>query len=98
MPVLHVHLQEGFDGQPVTVSVDGHEVFRNGSIRTRTQIGLAASFDVDVEPGPVALDVNVAGVATRLPLAPTADLYVGLSVGAGGTIVHRTSEEAFGYV
>jgi hypothetical protein len=52
MPILKIDLQDGFNGDRVTVRVDGRVVYDKPQVRTRTQIGLADS--VQVETGPLA--------------------------------------------
>ena len=51
MPRLHIALQEGFAGDPVSISVDGREIYRKDGVRTRTQIGLADSIETTHDQG-----------------------------------------------
>ncbi len=46
MVLLHIAFQEGFTDDTVVVRVNGREVFRKGSVKTRLQIGYADSFEV----------------------------------------------------
>jgi hypothetical protein len=47
MPTLKIDLQEGFDGDHVIVEVDGRVVLDKDGVRTRMQVGLAESLQVE---------------------------------------------------
>jgi len=98
MPVLHVDLQEGFEAEPVVVSVNGQEVFRKTAVNTRTQIGLADSFELTLPQGDTSVHVSARGTTARfiVPLQDTT--YVGVSITPDGEIVHQVSRRAFGYL
>jgi hypothetical protein len=98
MAVLHVDLQDGFESEPVSIAVNGQPAFSKPAVRTRTQIGLADSFELNVPSGDVAVQVDVRGASTRFAVSLQDTLYVGISITAEGNIVHRTSVQAFGYV
>jgi hypothetical protein len=98
MAVLHVDLQDGFESEPVSIAVNGQPAYSKPAVRTRTQIGLADSFELKVPSGDVAVQVDVRGASTRFTIALQDALYVGISITAEGNIVHRTSAQAFGYV
>src|SRR6188508_1976768 len=59
MPMLRVHLLEGFAHDTVVVRVDGTEVHRASEVSTRQQIGLARSIEVDVAREPVDVQVEL---------------------------------------
>jgi hypothetical protein len=98
MPLLHVALQEGFGDEPVLATVNGHEQFRKDHVRTRTQIGLADSFELTLPAGPVEIAVTARGATHRITASLSADLYVGVSITRDGQIVDKQSTHAFGYV
>lgn len=100
MPVLHTALQDGFNGDEVIMRVAGREVFRQPAVRTRTQIGLAATQDIAVDSGSVAIEVALPQrhIAQNLSLQVTKDTYLGLSVLPDGSLRHVVSDEPFGYV
>jgi hypothetical protein len=98
MPLLHVALQEGFGGEPVAVSVNDRELFRKDDVRTRTQIGRADSFELTLPAGEARVAVTARGTTTQIPVALSADQYIGVSLTSQGTIVHKLSTEPFGYV
>ncbi|MDP8977975.1 MAG: hypothetical protein M3N17_05290 [Actinomycetota bacterium] len=100
MASLHVALQEGFGGEGVVVLVDGREVFSDPDVRTRLQIGLAKSFDVEVAPGRHLVECRLTGrdnpVARHVEVAgPT---WVGISLVPDGGARWRVASEPFGYV
>jgi hypothetical protein len=98
MPLLHVALQEGFGGEPVAVSVNDRELFRKDDVRTRTQIGRADSFELTLPAGEARVAVTARGTTTHISVSLSADQYIGVSLTAQGTIVHKLSTEPFGYV
>jgi hypothetical protein len=98
MPLLHVDLQDGFSDEPVLVTVNGHEQFRKDHVRTRTQIGLADSFELTLPDGPVQIEVIARGATHRITAPLSTDLYVGVSITRDGQIVDKQSTHAFGYV
>ena len=57
MSAVVIDLQDGFDGETVILQVDGNEVFRDTDVRTRYQIGLAHTVNLDLAPGPHLLSV-----------------------------------------
>ena len=98
MPLLHVDLQEGFLGEPVVATVNGRELFRKDSVRTRTQIGLADSFEIVLPPGPVEIALTARGTTADISVSLSTDLFVAVSITPEGQIVHKQSSEPFGYL
>jgi hypothetical protein len=102
MSTLHVALQEGFQGDTVIVRLGGAEVYRRAGVKTRMQIGLADSFELDAPPpGPAELQVEVPSRNTTatvpLEVPDSGELYVGVSVAPDGRIDCRSGEEPFRY-
>jgi hypothetical protein len=99
MAKLHIALQEGFDHEAVVIRVNRKDVFNKQDVRTRLQIGLADSFDVEVEDGPATVEILLPKknltkeIKTQVPQEP----YLGVSLVAG-KIEHRASGTPFGYV
>lgn len=99
MANLHIALQEGFDNEAVVIRVNGKDVFNKQDVRTRLQIGLADSFEVEVEDGPATVEILLPEknltkeIQTLVPQEP----HLGVSLVAG-EIKHRASETPFGYV
>lgn len=100
MPLLHTALQEGFSGDEVTLRLDGREIFHQAGVKTRTQIGLAATHELQVSPGDIVLEVSLPhrNLDTRIPLHVTHDTYVGVSITPDRSIRHVVRQEPFGYV
>jgi hypothetical protein len=98
MPLLHVDLQEGFLGDAVVATVNGRELFRKDGVRTRTQIGLADSFEIELPPGPTEITLTARGETEEISASLSSNLYVGVSITPEGRIVHKQSAHAFGYV
>jgi len=100
MSVLHVHLQDGFSGEPVTIRLNGQTVVQKPSVKTRPQLGLAEIIDLSPPHGRVTLEIQVPAqvLSETITLEPSRDLYLGLSLRADGTLTHQVSESPFGYV
>jgi len=100
MSVLHVHLQDGFSGEPVTIRLNGQTVVQKPSVKTRPQLGLAEIIDLSPPHGRVTLEIQVPAqvLSETITLDPSRDLYLGLSLQADGTLTHQVSESPFGYV
>jgi len=95
---LHVALQDGFDDDTVEVRIDGRTIYRRDGVTTLTQISRADALDVEVD-GQVNVEIslprrNVSSIVT-VPERP-GGVYLGISV-VRDVIVHRLSEEPFGY-
>jgi hypothetical protein len=99
MALLHIALQEGFTGEPVIVRIDGKEAYRKEQLKTKLQIGYADSFEVNVEEGPVKVEILVPtkGLSESFEVQVLSPVYVGVSIDQG-RISHRISSEPFGYV
>jgi hypothetical protein len=95
MPQLHIALQEGFTGEPVSITVDGREIYRKDQVRTRTQIGLADAVETTHDPGRAAIEVRARNRSTEITPTLTGDLYLAISLAPDGRIVHRTSARPF---
>jgi hypothetical protein len=98
MPRLHIALQEGFGGVPVSISVDGHEVYRKDDVRTRTQIGLADSVETTHDAGSATIEIRAREAAATINPTLTGDLYLAVSLSPEGHIVHRSSAQPFRYM
>lgn len=99
MPLLHIALQEGFGGDDVVVRINGVKIYENNAVSTRTQIGLADSFEVDVVEGVVMIDVNmgVKDLSRNIELHFARPVYLGISVIAN-EIVITEQFTPFGYL
>ena len=79
---LVIDLQEGFDGTPVAVTLDGREVFRKDDVRTRYQVGLADHIELDVAPGDHSVRVTLPDkdIEAERSFDATVTPYLGVSV------------------
>jgi hypothetical protein len=61
MSLLHLVLEEGFEDETVTIKVDGKEVFRDEHVKTRLQIGRAATREIPIGAGQVSVEISLPG-------------------------------------
>lgn len=101
MPLIHIAVQEGFQNDTLVVHLNGAEVYSRSGLKTRMQIGLADSFDLEAAPGPAELRVEVptrnGGETISLEVPPDGELFVGVSIAPDSTITHTSSGEPFRY-
>jgi hypothetical protein len=99
MTTLCIALQDGFEGELVVVKVDGKEVFKHDHVKTKHQIGKAASFEVDVKEGPARVEVSLPlkGLAKIIDLKVSGDVFLGVSLTENNKIKHNVSSEPFRY-
>ena len=96
---LRIDLQEGFSGDTVIVTVDGSEVYRKSGVSTRLPVGVADSFEVqlDADQGRVSVDVATRGLTDATDIRPSKFPYLGVSL-SGGRIAFEPSAELFRYL
>jgi len=99
MALLHIALQEGFSGDTVVVRVNGEEVFRKKDVKTRLQIGLADSVELNIAEGPTQVEVLLPAkkLSESVELDVSTPTYVGVSI-VDGKITVRISDVPFGYL
>lgn len=95
---LRIDLQDGFADDHVTIRVNGIERFRSEDVSTMLLVGMATSFEIEVEPGEVEVAVSVGsrGIEDTLRLELDADTYVGISL-RDEAIETVVSDQPFGY-
>jgi hypothetical protein len=78
MQILHVVLEDGFEGDTVVIRADGRELFREDEVTTRTQISHAGDAEVEVPEGLVTLEVEVPtqGVSDRVEVDAAGNLII----------------------
>jgi len=98
MADLRIALQDGFEGDTVVVKVNGQEVFKQENIKTKRQIGKAASFEVEVEKGSTNVEVSLPlkSLSETIAVKVSGETYLGVSV-VKEKIEHRVSSEPFRY-
>jgi len=101
MPTLHVAFQEGFQDDEVKLFLNDVEVYKRTHLKTRMQIGLADSVDLQVPSRSAELRIVVPGRNVDLKKTITfedhAVLFVAISMKADGALALRVSPEAFRY-
>ena len=98
MATIRIALQDGFEDETVVISVNGKEVFNQKNVKTKRQIGKAASFDVEVEAGSSTVEISLPSksLSESITLKVSGKAYLGVSV-VNNRIVHRISSEPFHY-
>ncbi len=98
MTAVRIALQDGFEDDTVVVKVNGKEVFRQENIKTKRQIGKAASFEVEVEEGTANVEVSLPlkNLSETIAVKVSGEAYLGVSV-AENKIEHKVSSEPFRY-
>jgi hypothetical protein len=100
VPLLHVHLQDGFVGEPVVIRLGGRTLSEKSQVRTRPQLGLAEVFELDLPAGSHTLEVTLPkrDQTDTIPLDLDRELHLGITIDADGSLRHRISEGTFGYL
>lgn len=100
MAQLTIDLREGFFHTPVTIRLDGKEVFHADDVTTRTQTGLARQVEVQVPNGAATLEVELPRDEERIQRRVDAEVspFIGVDIAEDGTLSLRESVEPFGYV
>ncbi|WP_222273050.1 hypothetical protein [Modestobacter marinus] len=96
MPILALHLQDGFDDDEVVVSIDGDIFRRLEHVTTRLLLGYAETLDLDVPSPTCRLEVDLPRRGLRAGVDVAAPAHVGAGVESGHLtlLVH---DEPFGY-
>lgn len=98
--LLHIALQDGFINDSVVIRVNGQEVFNKTDIKTRFQIGLADSWEANVNKGKVEVEVilPLKKISKSTILEVSNPTYLGVSLTPEGGIEFRVSKERFLYM
>ena len=98
MAKLGIHLQDGFTGEEIVVKVNGEERLRRKDVRTRRVLGLAEHSEIDVDDGPLSIEVSVPsrGLEKHVNLEASDKVYVGISL-AGDDVRVIARKTPFGY-
>jgi hypothetical protein len=98
MPLLHIALQDGFTGEPVAITVDGHQIYSKDQVRTRVQIGHADTVETTHDAGPARIEIRARGTSATITPTIAGDLYLAVSIASDGRIAHRESGQPFRYM
>lgn len=98
-PILHIALQDGFDGVPVVVRVNGDEVYRQEQVLSDHRIGLADSFEMPKPEVSIVVEISLpdSNVTDSVRVELEGTIYVGVSY-RDGAFHFKESPTAFGYV
>ena len=98
MAKLGLHLQDGFSGDEIVIKINGEERMRREKVSTRRVLGLAEHAELDVEDGPLAIEVSMParGLEKRVDLEASGEAYVGISL-AGDDLRVITRKTPFAY-
>jgi hypothetical protein len=99
MHSLHIALHEGFQGQTVTIRIDGKEVYKKAAT-TNLAISRADAFDVQVAADKVRIEISIEPGAYResTEIDVTQHPFVAVSLAPGGGISFQPSKEFFRYM
>jgi hypothetical protein len=99
MHSLHIALHEGFQGQTVTIRIDGKEVYRKAAT-TNLAIARADAVDVQVASDKVRVEIAIEPGAYRASteVNVTEHPFVAVSLAPGGSISFQRSKEFFRYM
>ena len=98
MALLHIALEDGFEGEPVTVTVNGKVVFE-GSPQYDLKKGFAQLLSAEVSPGATHVSIEHAGTERQLSTdVADAEVFVRATVRKGVPHYFPPSTERRGYV
>jgi hypothetical protein len=85
MATLAIHLQDGFSGDTVVVSVDGEEVARREGVTTDLRLSRADVVEIEVADGEstVAIALPDRGLSAELALPLAGEVVVAANVREG---------------
>jgi hypothetical protein len=99
MARLTVALEEGFDDEAVAVEVDGRTAFADEHVRSRPEIGLATSFEVDVAAEEATVLLHCRGRTEAVTVRTAEPAWLGFSLDPDtGAVQHRVSSTPYGYL
>ena len=98
MTAFRIALQDGFEGDTVVVKVNGKEVFKQENVKTKRQIGKAASVEVEVEEGSANVEISLPlkNLSETIAVKVSGEVYLGVSV-VENKVEHKVSSEPFRY-
>lgn len=98
MTTIRIALQDGFEGDTVVIKVNGKQAFKEENVKTKRQIGKAASFEIEVPEGPTNVEVSLPlkTISETIAFKVAGESYLGVSL-VKNRIEHRISSEPFRY-
>ncbi len=97
---VSIDLQEGFFKDKVTIFEKNKEIYQAENIKTRTQIGLAASFEAELTGEKTTLRVVVPTrrIDEKKEIELTENLHIGVTVTEENKLEWKLSEAPFMYM
>ncbi len=97
---LRVDLQDGFENDAVILRVNGKEIYRKSGVRTKLQIALADSFEIQLPNDVAHVEVRVEnrGQSATFDLRPSEHPYLAVSLTPKGQVAFQPSQELFRYM
>ena len=97
--LLKLDLQDGFEGDIVTIKINDKEIYHKKGVKTELTLGYADSIDAEVPEGRCTVEVTLPerGISESIHLEIMAPVYLGLSV-LDGKIIYRLSNTFFAYL
>ena len=94
------NLQEGFKDDKVIIFNKDKKIYEAEDVSTRTQIGLAKSFECNFKEKNLLIRVNIPtrNVSEEKKLDADKDIHIGISIEDHKKIVWKTSEQPFMYM
>ncbi len=99
MVLLHIALQDGFRNNTVLMRLNGKRIYRKNNLKTRTQIGLADSVELETDEGPASLEVSLPQerIVGSIAFVLKSVTYIGVSI-IEGEVQFKVQNVPFGYL
>lgn len=98
MPRLHIALQDGFTGEPVSIRLDGVEVYRKPRVSTDLRISRADAVDVEVLSSRATVELEVRAERATIRIDPQETPFLAVSLDPEGHPQFRASAEPLAYL
>ena len=98
MTTLHIDLRDGFAGDPVSIRVDGREVYSKTGVKTDLRISRADGLDVEAPRPAATVEVETRGHSASASVDAELTPYLAVDLGPDGHPAIRASAEPFAYL
>ena len=100
MVLLHIALKDGFVNDEVVIEVNDKEVFHQTKVKTKFQIGLATSWETNLEKGLINIEVKLPlkNLSQAITLELNNPTYLGVSITPEDKLDIQVSAEPFRYL
>lgn len=95
-----IDLQEGFENDEVLIFDKEKKIFQSENVKTRTQIGLAKSVEVELsgEKAHLRVEIPSRNISEKKEIELTENLHIAVSVTEDDKLDWRMSESPFYYM